>query len=486
MTSFLSDKNISRLQYELRQLFPENKWVAIASSVRDSARVWFYQHTDTLQLIYQRDGLNGLNKKFISDMVASAEYFDNTNVPAYQQDQLFDTDISDPNIQADQPMPYTTGIENPLFTFTTFSKGWDASGTPETKYIYSQKPNYGEKNALSHTLQGPGNRRGPIKHYSDVSSNPQLSDALLQTKNNEQYNITDKISYQGFDSQQKSSSQCKDCNRVPMPYVRPSQQTMPTHKDDSNLIRQIQKMFVKPFKNAFTSREDAAADIQSNNYYGQQLSKNIYNTDKSKMFPNAFGGYTLGKMVDSYDSENGKFIPYPNNTTTNVMKTINQLQFGDVPIATEMSNDELAVLGHQLYRQKDRPKRQRPPQVDENGIPRREYFDLFDDYPTNQVRAKFHLDQIYNTPESRINTIMDPVMGRTAMWKSQERSVLDIPCSSMSGVQQKAGMGRTYPDGYADSYSTPGCRLTNSEPNRTAYPTRDFIPPRYTTNYSRI
>jgi hypothetical protein len=158
-----------------------------------------------------------------------------------------------------------------------------------------------------------------------------------------------------------------------------------------------------------------------------------------------------------------------------------------------MSKDEIAVLGHKLLRQKDRMKRQRPPAVDGCGIPRREYIELHDDYPTNQVRAKFHLDQIYNTPESRINTILDPVMGKTAMWQSQERSMLEIPCSGMSALPQSKGSAisryeraHQYADGYADSLASPGCGSCNSVPRRQAYPTRDFVPTLYTTTYGQV
>ena len=489
MTSFLSDKNINRLQYQLRQIFPENKWVSIQSSVRDSARVWFSQHTDTLQLIYQRDGLEGLNKKFISDMMASAEYFEHTEEPAYAQDQLFDTEISDPNITADQPMPYVTGIQNPMFTFSTFTKSYDANGVPETKYIYREKPNYGAPNFMSHTLQGPGPRRGPIKHYSDTDFQPSMANYESP------YNITDRLSRQGF----------KDCdNCQPRPQPQPSNlrfrpnipQQVETNKS-GNIVLDVARRFLKPLKMPFNGtagrREDASAQISGN--YGEMMNRNIYRTDQSKFFPNAYPGYQLGSMVDEYNSDNGRYVPYPNNVTTNVTKTLNQLRFGDVPVVTEMSNDEIAMLGHRLYRQKDRPKRQRAPAVDGCGIPRREYIELHDDYPTNQVRAKFHLDQIYNTPESRINTVLDPVMGKSAMWQSQERSVLEIPCSSMDRVphgfsENKAidryDAGRPYPDGYADSLSVPGCNSCNSEPRRQAYPTRDFVPALYTTTYGQV
>lgn len=511
MTSFLSDKNIHKLQYELRQLYPENQWVKIQSSVRDSARVWFSQHTDTLQMVYQRDGLNGLNKKFIGDMMASAEYFDNTNEPAYAQDQLFDTEISDPNIVADQPMPYVTGIENPMFTFSTFSKTYGANGEPETKYVYRRRPSDmagtdpGSR-LVSHTLTGPGTRRGPNKFYGDYqtstanSFNPGLrpgktmndrlstGDSLLQVGANEEYNITDHLSVrQGFDSRN-----CEGCQLKPVPprYTQPRYpQPAPAPKPQSplDLLKRLAKPFEKLGFGARVSREDARYGYD----YGSNMKKSIYNTDQSKFFPNAYPGYQLGSMVDEYDSENGRYIPYPNNVTTNVAKTLNQLQFGDVPVVTEMSKDEIAVLGHQLHRQKDRPKRQRAPAVDGCGIPRREYIELHDDYPTNQVRAKFHLDQIYNTPESRINTIMDPVMGKTAMWQSQERSMLEIPCSSMDRAVRTSGgpdysRARQYPDGYADSLAVPGCGSCNSEPRRQAYPTRDFVPTLYTTTYGQI
>jgi hypothetical protein len=475
MTSFLSDKNINRLQYELRQIFPENKWTGIQSSVRDSARIWFSQHSETLQLIYQRDGLEGLNRKFISDMMASAEYFEHTNEPAYAQDQLFDTEISDPNIVADQPMPYVTGIENPMFTFSAFSKTYGAKGEPETQYIYREKPNYGPRNPMSHTLQGPGPRRGPIRHYSDYGPTDKSP-----------YNITDRIS-QGF----------RDCETCPQPQPPPRTSNLRFRPQVSeppkatNTLISVAKHFLKPFKSPFgtrQTREDASYQISGN--YGPTMSENIYRTDQSKFFPNAYPGYKLGTMVDEYDSENGMYVPYPNNVTTNVTKTLNQLRFGDVPVVTEMSNAEIAQLGHQLYRQKDRPKRQRAPKVDGCGIPRQEFIELHDDYPTNQVRAKFHLDQIYNTPESRINTILDPVMGKTAMWQSQERSMLDIPCSSMDSVPAAFATDRyqrrKYVDGYSDSLSVPGCSSCNSEPRRQAYPTRDFVPTLYTTSYDQV
>lgn len=440
MTSFTSDKNINYLQYQLRQIFPENKWTQIQSSVREAAIIWFKQHGANLELIYERDGLRGLNNKFIADMIASAEYFENTNEPAYRQDQLFDTDITDPNIVADQPMPYVTGVENPLFTFSTFSKTWDAKGNPSTQMIYRNKPSYGADNFMAHTLQGPGERVGPIKHYSDGNFVPKPTDKTA-------YNITDRLSAREFLMNKNSRKQGFGAK---------------------------QGLFSK-----------LKGKISGN--YGTNMQKNIYNTDQPKFFPNAYSGYQLGTIVDEYSPNDGDYVPMPNNLTSNTMKTINQMRFGDIPVATMMSDAEIAMLGSQLYRAKDHPKRQRAPRQDGKCIPRQEFIEIHDDYPVAQVRAKFHLDQIYNTPESRINTIMDPVMGKSAMYKSQERSVLEIPCYSMTGPQpanaaDRYDRQRNYADGYADSQSVPGCNYY-TEPKRQAYPTRDFVPPNYTTNY---
>jgi hypothetical protein len=506
--SFLSDKNINKLQYELRQIFPENKWVAIQESVRSSALIWFKQHSDQLQLIYQRDGIEGLNRKFISDMVASAEYFDHTNAPDFQQNNLFDTDIGDPNIVADQPMPYVTGVENPMFVFSTFEKTHGANGQPETKFIYREKPSYGGDgsrygNAVSHTLQGPGQRSGPIRHYSDTGS------SLFEVTNRDAFNIGERLT-QGFKGSKQGFEGCKLCPSQQQQYMqynvtppmRPSSpyvSSMPTfthqlpprytpqNQQQPGLFSKIVNK-IRGNRYPFRTKEDDSLVITGN--YGENMSKDIYNSNQSKFFPNAYDGYQLGKYVEEYNPDDGNYVPYPNNVTTKTVKTINQLTFGDVPVAMEMSNDEIAELGHQLYRNKDIKKRQRAPKINGKCIPRQEFVDLHDDYPTNEVRAKFHLDQIYNTPESRINTILDPVMGKSNMWQSQERSVLEIPCGSMYKVPNAKSADRytntrRYADGYADSYAVPGCNSFNSEPRRQAYPNRDFIPARYTTTYGR-
>lgn len=557
--SFLSDKNINKLQYQLRQIFPENKWVAIQESVQSSALIWFKQHSDQLQLIYQRDGIEGLNKKFISDMIASAEYFDHTNAPDFQQNNLFDTDIGDPNIVADQPMPYVSGVENPMFVFSTFEKTYGANGQPETKLIYREKPSYGGDGspfgkAVSHTLQGPGPRSGPVRHYSDTGYLPQVT-------NRDAFNIGERLT-QGFNP----GTSCKLCpsnqqqnyvaykaspNRYnitpPMPSTSPYYSDMPTYANGSYPYDQPQLGFsqrgnkiqndyrpdpyqptynsgqipdsgmhgmnqkynqlgytssvqqpgmiskilnkIRGNRHPFSTKEDDSLVITGN--YGENMSKNIYNTAQSKFFPNAYDGYKLGKKVEEYSPDDGDYVPYPNNVMTKTVKTINQLTFGDVPVAMEMSNDQIAELGHQLYRNKDTKKRQRAPRQNGKCIPRQEYVDLHDDYPTNQVRAKFHLDQIYNTPESRINTILDPVMGKSNMWMSQERSTLEIPCGGMSRVpgapkaSDRYTNTRVYADGFADSYAVPGCNAFNSVPRRQAYPNRDFVPARYTTTYGR-
>jgi len=521
MSSFLSDKNINHLQYRLRQIFPENKWTAIQFSVRDSALTWFKQHADQLEFVYQRDGIEGLNKKFISDMVASAEYFEHSEAPVYQQDQLFDADISDPNIVADQPMPYVTGIENPMFTFSTFERGYSADGQPETKYVYREKPSFGANNALAYTMQGPGQRSGKIKHYSDRDGK------LPKVTNRDAFNIADRYvgvrasgatpksaihnaeSYvnaqvvQGFNPGAPSCRYCPKQQPQPQPRLvnypvnptSPYSAPIPTYAQNYNQNYNQNQNFLSKLANKlkgnkypFRTKEDDSMVISGN--YGENMKRNIYNSDQSKFFPNAYDGYKLGKFVEERSYDDGDYVPYPNNVTTKISKTLNQLSFGDVPVVMEMSNDEIAELGSQLYRNKDRVKRQRAPNQDGRCIPRQEYIELFDDYPTNEVRAKFHLDQIYNTPESRINTILDPVMGKSNMWMSQERSVLEIPCAGMSRVPEAKASDRytntrVYGDGYADSYAVPGCNSFNSEPRRNAYPNRDFIPARYTTTYGR-
>jgi hypothetical protein len=457
--SFTSDKNINRLQYELRQIFPEDKWTAIQSSVRDAALVWFKQHSEQLHLIYKRDGLSGLNKKFISDMIASAEYFDHTQEPAYRQDQIFDTDNADPNIVADQPMPYVNGVENPMFIFSTFSKKYGATGKPETEYIYREKPDFGGPDFEAYTMTGPGPRLRPgqNKHYSDFS---------IQPNNETPYNISDQFSstpIRSHDSKYYNTGS-QDCGR-------------------------FRKAFTG-LKNKLLNKNQGFANVSED--YGESMAKHIYNVDQPKLFPNAYGGYKLGTIVDGYDG-------HPNNLTTNTVRTLNQMNFGDVPVVTMMDNAEIAELGSRLYRQKNNVKRQRAPRQNGQCIPRQEYVDqVFDEYPTTQVRAKFHLDQIYNTPESRINTIMDPVMGKSAMWNSQERSMLDIPCSAISQVppsniprngysgDPQYMRSHHYPDHYSDSCAVPGCNSFASEPRRQAYPTRDYVPARYSTMYQRI
>lgn len=587
MSSFLSDKNINHLQYQLRQIFPENKWTAIQYSTRDSVLNWYKQHVDQLQLVYYRDGIEGLNKRFIADMIASAEYFDNTDVPAYQQDQLFDTDISDPNIVADQPMPYVRGIEQPQFVFSTVEKTHEANGEPSTRYIYREKPSYGKRNEISHTLQGPGKRNGTIKHYSDTDgtflSNAKSrsgNNSLFPVTNRDAFNIADRFGkirgnnasdvthykdaqiVQGFNPGVPSCKYCPNSNPnnrpshlqrnppqqtpppppsynpykvglpnlgsglvsmpatslytanmptyagyprqgyspynepPPVPYNGGGQGQHPPHSNPSinkkpysgdSILSKITKKFTGN-RYPFRTKEDDSAVVSGN--YGEQMSRHIYNSSQSKYFPNAYEGYKLGKFVEERSADDGDYVPYPNNVTTDIRKTLNQLSFGDVPVVTEMSDDQIAELGSQLYRNKDRVKRQRAPKMDGRCIPRQEYIELHDDYPTNEVRAKFHLDQIYNTPESRINTIIDPVMGKSNMWMSQERSVLDIPCASMTRVpvaraSDRYSNTRSYADGFADSYAVPGCNSFNSEPRRNAYPNRDFIPARYTTTYGR-
>lgn len=621
MTSFLSDKNINYLQYELRQRYPENKWVQIQSSVRDAALVWFKQHSADLELVYQQYGIRGLNNKFIGDMIASAEYFDGTNEPVEQRNQLFDTDITDPNIVADQPMPYVTGVENPIFTFAAFSKGFDAKGKPEAKYIYRQKPNYGnylsssnpngmhKQDFMEHTLAGPGNRSGNATKYSDYEGSDVSYKALMRPTEKSAYNITDSLSeVSGVlpdDARDTRSRYGRDgFNRLTTRYEDPDDLVQDFYNDErevqvndpsvfsradftksadipsnrnlyssrinvprqGNNLRELPNPYkqlnlqrfgstfkrmnkdvvegynkgfdtgvglVSKLKSKLTSiksgfagqtREADAAMLWNNaanaaqvsngsptmneilnsakssnrnssrgntsygQNYGSNMRKGIYNTEQPNNFPPAYAGYQLGTVVSQYDPESGSFVNFPNNTTSKTMKTLNQMTFGDVPVVTEMSQSEIAELGSRLYRKKDKPKRQRAPRQDGKCIPRQEYNEMFDDYPTNQPRAKFHLDQIYNTPESRINTIMDPVMGKSAMWRSQERSVLEIPCASMTGPQPNKASNRFsrahfYPDGTADSWSVPGCNAFNSEPKRHAYPTRDFVPANYTTNY---
>ena len=572
--SFLSDKNINFLQYQLRQIYPENKWVQIQSSVREAALIWFKQHSADLSLVYQQHGIKGLNDKFISDMIASAEYFDGTSVPVGQQNQLFDTDVSDPNIVADQPMPYVTGVENPVFTFSAFTKGFDAKGNPESKYVYRQRPNYGPNNFLSHTLQGPGERSGAATNYSDYanSDGDNISySSLMKPTEKSAYNITDSMN---LTAASPNAAIARDrFNRLQTTYTDPdelvedfyedrgadpsrssdslaSQQRWrasgrqdipqnlnqfidgiasaakdgyqrgniigtslfgrlreklsgaksgfagPTREADSLILRYNVANYNNADKMKHYLADMASKDGRTQNgsqysqNYGSNMRKDIYNSAQPKFSPPAYPGYQLGTIVDEYDPESGSYVPYPNNMTSKTMKTLNQLTFGDVPVVTEMSQSEIAELGSRLYRKKDKPRRQRAPRQDGKCIPRQEYNELFDDYPTNQVRAKFHLDQIYNTPESRINTIMDPVMGKSNMWRSQERSVLEIPCASMEGprpnkASNRYSRQRDYPDGTADSWSVPGCNAFNSEPRRRAYPNRDFVPANYTTNYTQ-
>jgi hypothetical protein len=558
--SFLSDKNINYLQYQLRQIYPEDKWVRIQSSVREAALIWFKQHSADLEMVYQQHGVRGLNGKFINDMVASAEYFDGTAPPVGQANQLFDTDVSDPNIVADQPMPYVTGVENPIFTFSAFSKGFDAKGNPEAKYVYRTKPSYGANDLTSHTLQGPGERSGNVVKYSDFEGSDVSYKALMKPTMKSPYNITDSLNLtsdspnasvarDGFNRQQTTFTDPDDLvedytdDNSYQSHGRPNQSRNFSNRDSydasisdvaSNIASSAKEGFQKGIsfmgriKERLSGNKDGFAgptreadslmlryNVANTNYaskakylmengapkqsrqdghrykqnYGENMKRSIYNTDQPKFAPPAYPGYSLGTIVDEYDADSGSYIPYPNNNTTNTMKTLNQLTFGDVPVVTEMSRDEIAILGSRLYRKKDKPQRQRAPRQDGKCIPRQEYNEQFDDYPTNQPRAKFHLDQIYATPESRINTIMDPVMGKSALWHSQERSVLDIPCSSMTGpsankAANRYSRQRSYADGTSDSLSVPGCTAFNSVPTRRAYPNRDFVPANYTTNYA--
>lgn len=102
MSSFLSPENLNYLQYELRKVYPENKWQDLQMSVRDTAIAWYHRHPQ-LELVYKTKGIVGLNERFIRDMIMEVDYHENMH-----NDVLYNSlfwDRPDPNIEPLQAMP---------------------------------------------------------------------------------------------------------------------------------------------------------------------------------------------------------------------------------------------------------------------------------------------------------------------------------------------------------------------------------------------
>lgn len=102
MTSFLSDENINYLQYELRKIYPENKWMEIQMSIKQIVISW-YKANPALDLIYYEQGITGLNRKFLEQISLEKIYSDSIQNDIYYN-SLFNG-IPDPSIDPFQRMP---------------------------------------------------------------------------------------------------------------------------------------------------------------------------------------------------------------------------------------------------------------------------------------------------------------------------------------------------------------------------------------------
>lgn len=70
---FLSDKNINRLRFMLRDIVPENKWGNLRYDLKNEAIKW-YRNTD--QIVDHIGGLPNLNRKFIKYVLANNAMMD--------------------------------------------------------------------------------------------------------------------------------------------------------------------------------------------------------------------------------------------------------------------------------------------------------------------------------------------------------------------------------------------------------------------------
>lgn len=468
MNSFLSESNINYLKYQLRKKYPENNWKEIQDDIKSYIIEWFKEHPQNM-IIAQNSGTKGLNEKFLDDIIRSRMFVDcPTSIEMVNKGTTYD-DISyskcnssvlgeshlfmggvDPNIENQQFMPvmtewpkkitqrgnnyeipqynlystningsthpnnlsnynsreYTTGISSPYAepprdTDTNFyphrkSTIFDGS-TPFT----SKKSfiNHKKKQPFSGTLnQGTslgsfGQEPSPYTRFSDTAN--LATQSMGKPWNHGQYK--DRVNY-GLDQVNPNWSQDFNLNRIDI-----------SGTYDAAGIRGIGSRFysndmsTKIGESVKTLRSDQILNNEANKWFtGGPLDNAVYNTPQNINRPN-----------------HSNYFPYDNRGSV-VKNTLTQMKFGDVPVVSSLDANELTLLGHQLYRMNHRPKL-------DKVVNWPEYNEPFDDQFTVNTRERFHLDEIYNTPESQISTANDPIFGRSRLIKDQSRKQHELP-----------------------------------------------------------
>jgi hypothetical protein len=399
MPSFLSNENINYLRFELRKIYPEDRWREIQNSTRDIVLEWFKSHPQ-LVLIYEQHGVAGLNKKFLSDVIAGPRFIDNPSMLdqdrvlyGMQDDKVpgnsFFTDTADPNIEQNQDMPHQTS--------------WPYYATPSSLRP-SQFMNSKKRSSIS-----VGNKYGfTSKEYE---TKPRVNYAInrLQLGNN----YTDEGAFNSVDG--VSGLDSYYYTRDAVDRIGPSRREL-----------------------------TQAVNLNSEKWLtGSNLDRAIYNNY-------SYNGVPL----------TSNYMPGA-NCKTSVKETLTQLKFGDVPVISVLDTDELNFLGSSLHRMRYRPKTKRKPDYTEET-------ERIDDVDTIGPRERFYLKELYNTPESRITTVMDPRLGRSRLTSTALRASMENPCS-----QDFIRNGQVYMPGNSNG----SCPL--SKLSRQPYPNKDFVPSKY-------
>lgn len=450
MPSFLSNENINYLKYELRKIYPEDRWREIQDSTRNLVLDWFKMHPQLI-VIYEQHGVDGLNRKFLSDVYQSPAFIDNPsmldqdnnlygveNRESYGGDGFF-IDAADPNIEQNQDMP----------RFRNWPVSTDNRGVNNIRNEISD-PNY--IGIL------PPSRRRFANNIKDMEYGVRAANAV---KNKQAFLSSDKANPRIQFTETANLFNHGGSNRVNYGLER----IQPDYQAEFNLNR----INANGNYNAVTGISGLGSRYYTNemaNTMGQSLKELQQDRYLSAQANKWFTGNNLDNAIyNQYMPGNtpktSNYFPYGNCGNSNTKKVLTQLRFGDVPVVSTLDAEELSLLGSKLYRAKHRPMRDR---LANNA----EETELNDDVFARKTRERFYLDEIYNVPESQITTVRNPRLEKSGLTRNMTRSNFEQPCTK----QYTNRLGNQFiPNDSAGS-----CGKYNT---MQAYPAKDFVPTKF-------
>jgi hypothetical protein len=412
MPSFLSNENINYLKYELRKIYPEDRWADIQDHTREIVLTWFKMHPQLI-IVYEQHGVNGLNRKFLSDVYQSPAFISNPSVldqdnvlynreiDQHAQSDNFFMDAADPNIEQNQDMPRITS--------------WPAS----------MRKNSYQGNQLRGNL--PPSKRLIKNNNCDIAAG-KLGFESSQDVNN----------YIAFNDSANMYPYNNNGKRINYGLERIN----PDYQAEFNLNR------INPTGNYNTV--DGVSGIGSRFYtdeFANTLGPSMRNLRQEQILSAQANKWFTGSNLDNaiYNKYGYRETPltsnyFPNGSCAdNTKRKISQLRFGDVPVISVLDAEELNLVGHKLYRARHRPLQKRL-------VSNREETERIDDVTALKTREKFYLNEMYNSPESQITRVREPRLGNSSLVRDMTRSRLEHPCAEYE------------------------------EPARIPYPAKDYVP----------